>query len=196
MKIIQKLKIILWKPVAATTAAIVLVAIVADLNTAAWAQGRDVGGKRDLDVATFNLYVGADFAPVLTLDPSDPAYFNKLIAGVAAVHGQILQSNFPVRAEALAEQIVQRDPDLVALQEVSLIRRQSPGDLIIGGSTPALDVELDYLAILLNALERHGGHYVVASQVQDTDVEVPLFTGTSFDDVRLTDRRSEEHTSE
>jgi endonuclease/exonuclease/phosphatase family metal-dependent hydrolase len=188
MKTIKALKNIFWKPFAVSTAAIVLVAIVADLNTAAWAQGRDVGGKRDLGVATFNLYVGADFAPVLTLDPSDPAYFNKLIAGVAAVHGQILQSNFPVRAEALAEQIVRRDPDLVALQEVSLIRRQSPGDLIIGGSTPATDVELDYLAILLNALERHGGHYVVASQVQDTDVEVPLFTGTSFDDVRLTDR--------
>jgi endonuclease/exonuclease/phosphatase family metal-dependent hydrolase len=93
-----------------------------------------------------------------------------------------------MRAEALAEQIVRRGPDVVALQEVSLIRRQSPGDLIVRGTTPATDIELDYLAILLSALERHGGHYAVASQVQDTDVEVPLFTGASFDDVRLTDR--------
>jgi len=166
----------------------VLIAIVFGLHPAAWAEGRDIGGKRDIEVATFNLYVGADFVPVLTLDPSDPQYFNKLIAGVAAAHGQILQSNFPVRAEALAEQIVRRDPDLVALQEVSLLRRQSPGDLIVGGATLATDVELDYLAILLDALARHGGRYAVASQVQDTDVEVPLFTGTSFDDVRLTDR--------
>jgi endonuclease/exonuclease/phosphatase family metal-dependent hydrolase len=188
MKTIQALKNILWKRFAVSITAVVLIAIVYGLTPAAWAQGRDVGGKRDLDVATFNLYVGADFAPVLALDPSDPAYFNKLIAGVATVHGQILQSNFPVRAEALAAQIVRRAPDLVSLQEVSLIRRQSPGDLIVGGATPATDIELDYLAILLNALERHGGHYAVASQVQDTDVEVPLFTGASFDDVRLTDR--------
>jgi endonuclease/exonuclease/phosphatase family metal-dependent hydrolase len=188
MKPITAMKNVLWKRFAVSTTAIVLIAIVFSFNTAAWAQGRDIGGKRDFAVATFNLYVGADFTPVLTLDPSDPAYFGKLIAGVAAAHGRILQSNFPVRAEALAEQIVRRDPDLVALQEVSLIRRQSPGDLIAGGTTPATDIELDYLAILLNALERHGGHYAVASQVQDTDVEVPLFTGSSFDDVRLTDR--------
>jgi len=166
----------------------VLIAIVFGLNTSGLAEGREIGGKRDIEVATFNLYVGADFVPLFTLDPSDPQYFNKLIAGVAAVHGQILQSNFPVRAEALAEEIVRRDPDLVALQEVSLLRRQSPGDLIVGGTTLATDVELDYLAILMDALARRGGHYVVASQVQDTDVEVPLFTGTSFDDVRLTDR--------
>jgi endonuclease/exonuclease/phosphatase family metal-dependent hydrolase len=178
MKTIQALK----------TRFIVLIVSFSALTTAAWAQGRDIGGKRDLDVATFNLYVGADFTPLLALDPSDPAYFNKLVAAVATVHGQVLQSNFPARAEALAAEIVRRGPDLVALQEVSLIRRQSPGDLIVGGTTPATDIELDYLAILLSALERHGGHYAVASQVQDTDVEVPLFTGASFDDVRLTDR--------
>jgi endonuclease/exonuclease/phosphatase family metal-dependent hydrolase len=166
----------------------VLIAVIFGLNTPAWAEGRDIGGKRDIDVATFNLYVGADLSPLLALNPSDPQYFSKLIAGVAALHAQVLQSNFPVRAEALAEQIVRRAPDLVALQEVSLIRRQSPGDLIVGGTTRATDVELDYLAILLDALERHGGHYAVASQVQDTDVELPLFTGTSFDDIRLTDR--------
>src|SRR4051812_8881776 len=137
MKTIQTLK----------TTAIVLIAAFSSLITEASAQGRDIGGKRDLDVATFNLYVGADFASILALDPSDPAYFNKLIAGVATAHSQALQSNFPARAEGVAEQIVRRGPDLVALQEVSLIRRQSPGDLIIGGTTPATDVELDYLAI-------------------------------------------------
>jgi len=188
MKTIRALKNVHLMRFSVSTIAFVLIAIAFGFNTSAWAQAPDIGGKRDLGVATFNLYVGADFTPVLTLDPSDPAYFTKLIAGVAAAHGQILQSNFPVRAEALAEQIVQRDPDLVALQEVTLLRRQSPGDRIVGGTTPATDIELDYLAILMRALESHGGHYVVASQVQDTDVEVPLWTGASFDDVRLTDR--------
>jgi len=184
MKTIRALKSVHLKRFSVSTIALVLIAIAFGFNTSAWAQARDIGGKRDLDVATFNLYVGADFTPVLTLDPSDPAFF----ARVAAAHAQILQSNFPLRAEALAEQIVRRDPDLVALQEVALIRRQSPGDRFVGGTIPATDIELDYLAILLRALQSHGGHYVVASQVQDTDVEVPLWTGASFDDVRLTDR--------
>ena len=185
----QRSRTSFWKRIVGSATAIGLITIVFGLVTEASAEGRDgIGGKRDVDVATFNLYVGADFTPILALSPSDPNYFSKLVAGVAAIHAQVLQSNFPARANGLAEQIVRRNPDLVSLQEVSLIRRQSPGDLVVGGSTPATDVELDYLAILLDALERHGGHYAVASQVQDTDVEVPLFTGTGFDDVRLTDR--------
>jgi endonuclease/exonuclease/phosphatase family metal-dependent hydrolase len=178
----------LWGRRSVSRTVVALIAIVFTLNTAAWAQGPQIGGKRGVDVATFNLYVGAEFDQVLALNPSDPEFFPKLVAGVAAIHGQILQSDFPSRADALAEQIVMRLPDLIALQEVSLIRRQSPGDLVVGGTVPATEAELDYLAILLAAIERRGGHYAVASTVQDTDVEVPLFTGEGFDDVRLTDR--------
>src|SRR5262249_26583848 len=148
-----------------------------------------VGGKRAVDVASFNLYIGADLSPVTSLNPADPAYGFKLITGVATVYGHIIASNFPQRADALARQIVERSPDLVGLQEVTLLRRQSPGDVIIGGTIPATRVELDYLAILLAALARHGGHYAVAAVVEDTDVELPLVTGlNTFDDVRLTDR--------
>ena len=181
-------RISLWKRVLVSTVTIALIANAFSLNTAAWAQGRNIGGKRDIVMATYNLYVGGEFGPILALSPSDPQYFPKLVAAVAAVHAQIMQSDFPARADALAEQIVMRLPDLVALQEVSLIRRQPHGDLIFGGTDPATEVERDYLALLLAALERRGGHYAVASQVQDTDVEVPLFTGEDFDDVRLTDR--------
>jgi len=211
MERLEDKRISSWKRSGTSTITVVLLALAFGFSTNAWAEGRNdndnrdfdrdrrddrdhgrgpngAGGKRDIEVATFNLYVGGQFDSVLTLDPTDPDFSSKLIAGVSAIHGQILQSNFPVRADALAQQIVRRDPDLVSLQEVSLIRRQSPGDLVIGGSVPATEVELDYLDILLAALERHGGHYAVASQVQDTDVEVPLFTGASFDDVRLTDR--------
>jgi endonuclease/exonuclease/phosphatase family metal-dependent hydrolase len=92
-------------------------------------------------------------------------------------------------AAASIGEIVARSPDIVALQEVSLLRRQSPGDLIVGGTVEATTVELDYLQILLAALHRYGGHYAVVSQVQNTDVELPLATGPfTFDDVRLTDR--------
>ncbi|HEX4998970.1 MAG TPA: endonuclease/exonuclease/phosphatase family protein [Terriglobia bacterium] len=147
------------------------------------------GGQRDIDIATINLYTGADFGAIATLDPGDPLFGPKLLAAIAEIHGRIVASNFPKRAEALAAEIVERGPDLIALQEVTLLRRQSPGDFVVGGMIPATDVELDYLAILLGALERHGGHYAVVSLVNDIDVEVPLATSfTTFDDVRLTDR--------
>src|SRR4029434_7749188 len=60
---------------------------------------------------------------------------------------------------------------------------------LFGGTVPATGPDLDYLAILLEKLERYGGHYAVVSEIQEVDVEFPLLTSTtSFDDVRLTDR--------
>jgi len=155
----------------------------------AFAEQPGVGGKRDLDVMTVNLYVGADFSPLTTLNPSDPDFGVKFLTGVATIYGRIGASNFPVRASAIAQQVALRGPDVIALQEVTLIRRQSPGDAIAGGQTPATDVVSDYLQILMAALEHQGAHYAVASMSQDLDVEVPLATGPGmFDDLRLTDR--------
>jgi len=171
------------------TVVIAVVAILCGSINLGWSRGQDVGGKRDIGVATVNMYVGADFGAVTTLDPADPNFGAKLLTGVATIYAGIVASDFPRRAGAMAQQIVARGPELVALQEVILIRRQSPGDAIVGGTIPAMHVELDYLAILLDALERRGGHYAVVSQVQDIDVEVPLVTGPlAFDDLRLTDR--------
>jgi endonuclease/exonuclease/phosphatase family metal-dependent hydrolase len=170
------------------TIALGVITFSGGLSTAGWSQGFD-GGKRDINVATINLYVGGDVNPLLSLNPEDPDYVTKLLNAVATIYGHVVFSNFPARADALAQQIVERGPDLVALQEVSLIRRQSPGDLLLGGHVPATDVEIDYLAVLLDALQRHGGHYAVASQVQDSDFEVPLLTSpVTADDIRLTDR--------
>ena len=41
----------------------IIVLIILSLSTAGWSQGRD-GGKREVDVASINLYVGADFTPI------------------------------------------------------------------------------------------------------------------------------------
>jgi len=166
-----------------------IVLILSVLTSAAWAQDATHPGTRQIDVATINLYVGADFSPVLSLDPTDPNYGSQLLAGVATIYSHIQQSKFHVRADALAREIVNRGPDLVALQEVTLIRRQSPGDSIFGGTTPATEPHLDYLDILMKALARHGAHYRVVSEIQDVDVEVPLLTEDfNFVDLRLTDR--------
>lgn len=158
-------------------------------GTPAFAERPGVGGKRDLDVMTANLYVGADFGPLTTLNPADPNFGLKFLTGTATIYGQIGAAKFPVRAAALAREVAVRAPDIIALQEVTLIRHQSPGDAIFGGTSPATGVVADYLGILLAELQHQGAHYTVVSMVQNLDVEVPLATGpASFDDIRLTDR--------
>jgi endonuclease/exonuclease/phosphatase family metal-dependent hydrolase len=162
--------------------AIVPIVVIGSLSTAAWSKDFDIGGPRAVDVATMNLYVGAEIRSLATVSPTELPF------EVARIHAEIITSNFSARAKAIAQQIVARAPDVVGLQEVSLIRRQSPGDLIVHGTTPATNVELDYLTILLDALKQYGGHYAVVLQVQDADVELPMFVNPLFDDVRLTDR--------
>jgi endonuclease/exonuclease/phosphatase family metal-dependent hydrolase len=169
------------------------------LFSAGWAQtapalgGSNGGftppGARDVTILDQNLYVGTEFTPILALDPTDTNYVRNLLMAVAEVYQGIVASDFPTRAQALARQIAATQPDLVALQEVSVIRTQVPGDLLLGGTTPASDVQLDYLAILLANLNRHGAHYAAVAIVTNLDMELPMPTGTPgvFADVRLTD---------
>jgi endonuclease/exonuclease/phosphatase family metal-dependent hydrolase len=148
------------------------------------------GGKRGLDTMTVNLYVGGDAGRVLALNPDDPDYLNHLVATVTGVYYEIVQSQPQVRMEGVADQIAARLPDIVAVQEASLIRNQSPGDLVFGGTNPATNVVFDYLQILVDKLQARGLHYAVASFTDEMDVELPMFnlqTGT-IDDARLTDR--------
>jgi endonuclease/exonuclease/phosphatase family metal-dependent hydrolase len=154
-----------------------------------FAEQSGIGGKRDIDVMTLNLYVGSTFDPLTTLNRSDPNYGMKFLTGVATIYSRILASNFSARADVIAREVARRGPDVIALQEVTQIRHQSPGDAIVGGTVAATDVVLDYLETLLASLEFHGAHYAVAAMSQDLDVEVPLITASgNFDDLRLTDR--------
>jgi hypothetical protein len=142
-------------------------------------------GRDGVIVMTRNVYVGADVDAVLAA--RNPEEVPML---VARTFQQLLSTNSPERAQALAEEIAATRPHLVGLQEISLIRTQSPGDAVAGGTTPAENVLFDYLAILLDALEQRGLHYQVAGKIQNTDVEVPMLVNANppaFDDVRLTD---------
>jgi Endonuclease/Exonuclease/phosphatase family len=138
-----------------------------------------------ITVMTRNVYVGADVDYVLSAqDPSE------IPVRVAEAFQMLQATNFPERAEALANEVFWTRPHLIGLQEISMIRIQSPGDAIVGGTVPATDVVYDYLDIFLAALSAKGLHYSVAGIIQNADVEVPMLVNTNpleFDDVRLTD---------
>lgn len=171
-------------------AGLLLTILLASSAAAAPAAPPGVGGKRGVDTMNANLFIGGGIDRVIALDPTDPAYLSNLVFTVTGVFYEIVASQPETRLQGVADRIAARMPDLVAVQEASLIRNQSPGDLVVGGSTPATNVVYDYLAILLDALKARGAHYAVASCTEEVDVEMPMynFQTETYDDVRLTDR--------
>ena len=172
---------------------VVWLALVAGLLTSvppAQARIDRQNDSRGVDVMQVNLYVGADLAPVAALDPTDTNYVNDLIVTVTDTYNEIVNSDPETRLRGTAHQIFKDKPDIISLQEVSLIQIQSPGDLLLGGNTSATNVVYDYLQILMSQLKKQGVTYTVVSVQNGMDIELPMFNQqtATFDDVRLTDR--------
>jgi len=152
---------------------------LATIAVAACGEGPEITAQ--FTAMTQNVYVGADIEQVLLA--STPQEF---LAAVDSQFKVVVATNFPERAKALAAAITDAEPDIVGLQEISLIRVQSPGDQINGGTELATDTLYDYLGSLLAELAALGANYTVAAKVQNFDLEVTRGNDT-FDDVRLTD---------
>ena len=137
-----------------------------------------------LTVMTYNVYVGADMLPLLGI-----TNLVEVPKAVAGLYDTVVASDFAGRAAGIASTIKVHQPHLIGLQEISLIRTQTPGDRLTGGA-PAEEVVLDFLEILMAALQVEGLNYRVAAKVENFDVEMPMSaTGSllAYDDVRLTD---------
>lgn len=153
-------------------------------STTACGGGSDPNGS-PVVVMTQNVYYGFDVGPLLS--SQNPEEIPVL---AAQAFQQLVATNFPERAAAMAAEIDRKRPHLIGLQEVALIRTQSPGDAAVGGAVPAETVLYDYLEILLAALAARGLDYKVAAKVQNVDVELPMVVQPdplAFDDIRLTD---------
>lgn len=128
---------------------------------------------RDITVMTQNLYVGADVDLVIrALSSPDP---NDDFAALLFALETVGKTDFPARAEAIADQIARARPHAVGLQEVSQINI----DLRPLGVPAA--VSQDFLVMLQDALARRGLQYQVAANV--TNINVSLVSGL----VNLTD---------
>jgi endonuclease/exonuclease/phosphatase family metal-dependent hydrolase len=143
----------------------------------------------DIVVMTRNMYIGAPVEPII-LEP-DP---NQIPIRVAEAWATLLATNFPARARAMADEIAHVRPHLIGLQEVSLLRTQTPSDIITQGNLipNAEDVAFDFLAMLLAELDALGLDYHLGVLIENIDIEVPRFDIGStdpvpFSDVRLTD---------
>ncbi|MDX1675200.1 MAG: hypothetical protein R3314_10440, partial [Longimicrobiales bacterium] len=147
--------------------------------------GSGPGATAEATVMTRNLYLGAD---IFRLTQAQTAEEIPVIA--AEIWAIMQQNDFPARAGALAAEIQATDPDLVGLQEVVLYRTQDPSDYVTGTTTAnATEVFIDFLAVLMDSLSARGLDYTIASQVVNSDTELPAAKSqTEFFDIRMTDR--------
>ena len=156
------------------------------LTASSWGcdSGGDDGPSGEVVVMSQNLYLGGDIFRLV--EEEDP---NRIPLVVADLYANALASDFPARAEAIADAIKAADPHLIGLQEVTTYSTQSPSDYVTGTTTPnATDITVDFLEILLDALDARGLSYRVASRSDNADVELPATTdGRAFFDVRYQD---------
>jgi len=127
-------------------------------------------GARGITVMTRNMYIGADVDVVIqalrTPDPTDD--FPALLQAIATVG----QTAFPLRAEALADEIARNRPHIVGLQEVSEIHINIP--------PLGVAVNQDFLGILMADLNARGLHYTLVGQ--STNLVATPFPGVAVTD--------------
>jgi endonuclease/exonuclease/phosphatase family metal-dependent hydrolase len=130
--------------------------LVIALIVAALAPGQAIAkDKRQLDVMTRNLYLGSSLQPALAA-PSPDAF----VGAVAQIYLTVLLNDFPTRAGAVALEVAKTTPDLIGLQEVSLWETAG------AGAPP----EIDFLQVLLAALEAEGLSYSVAAVSENAKI--------------------------
>ena len=122
-----------------------------------------------LNVMTQNLYVGGDILLPLYVPPED---FEE---AAALVIQQIIATNLPERAKALADEMLAQRPDLIGLQEVYVVR------VCLRIAPTVCPLDQDYLELLLDELNADGPLYREASTVTNitlADLPATLPDGT------------------
>ncbi len=131
---------------------------------------------------TQNLYLGSSLGPALEAKTQE-----EFVAAVARIYATVQYTNFPQRAEAIANEIQEKDPDLIGLQEVT--------KWTTAGVSPPPGY--DFLAILQSDLEARGLDYSVGSIAHNANIgpaplvseTCPVLAGPQFTcSVQLEDR--------
>jgi len=149
---------------------------LAALATGPLASTVAVADDATVRVMTRNLYQGTQFDAVV--NATTPLEF---VLGVTQIYQNILASKPAERAAAVAREIVRERPDLVGLQEATILR--DGGDLAHG--VIATNVVSDLTQLLLDELADRGRPYEVVAVMPGIDAQAPTVLGF---DVRHTYR--------
>jgi endonuclease/exonuclease/phosphatase family metal-dependent hydrolase len=124
----------------------------------------------EVKVMTRNVYLGADLTSAI-----EAKGVSAFVAATGEILRQVTANDFPVRAKGLAKEIIEKDPDLVGLQEVAEWRTGPPSlETLLGGSEPhAETVRYDYLTELLKELNKGKARYKAVVVNPEFDFEAP-----------------------
>jgi endonuclease/exonuclease/phosphatase family metal-dependent hydrolase len=129
----------------------------------------------DVTVMTRNLYLGADLTPAIVA-PNLKAF----VAATGKILRDVTHNDFPTRAEGLADEILEKEPDLVGLQEVALWRTAPVNFGVLTGGPSATTVRYDYLQELMDELNAGGTEYEVVIVQNEFDLEAPADEDNEF----------------
>jgi endonuclease/exonuclease/phosphatase family metal-dependent hydrolase len=115
---------------------------------------------------------------VMTLNMDEGTRFEELaaartlpefLAAVSVTYQNILATKPAERAAAMARRIAFERPDLLGVQEASVLR--------VGDAAPAMTVKSDLLAALVDELGKLGHRYAIVAVVPGLDAEAPSTLG-------------------
>ena len=131
--------------------------------------GKAATPRAAFDVATYNIYLGADLNPLF-----GAADFVDLVGRAGQVYAAMEATDFPERAEAIADLLVEESPDVVGLQEVA-IWATAPGT--IASPTAPFTVTYDFLDTLLDELAERGLPYEEVATNRNFTGTLPISLG-------------------
>lgn len=117
--------------------------------------------KRVVKVMTQNMDAGTDLLFFFVTDP---------VSAAKLTYEELLAANFHGRAELLADQIVNQQPYLISLQEVTLWQT-----IAANGKAEVL---ADQLNLIIEALAARHQHYKIVATQNLTDITAPLGDGS------------------
>ncbi len=163
-----------WRVVLGGVAAAALVAGLGVAPGVASGAPRPVSAVT-VDVGAYNVYLGADLTPLF-----GATSLPDLISRASGIYAEMERTDFPQRAEMIAELVAEDAPDVLGLNEVALWETapwtlvQTPAGplpVVTGPYTTTFDFE----QILLDALAAEGEPYtVVATNTNFTSATIPI----------------------
>src|SRR3954467_14286277 len=140
--------------------------VVAMFARAAHARGIQASPAK-VKVMSRNLYLGADLTPA-TQATSIP----ELVDAAGQILNQVDENKFQIRAKGLATEILNKQPDLVGLQEAALWR-DDPCDVNpIPPSATHVRKGGDFLGLLLDNLNKSGNNYRLVVAEPEFDFQI------------------------
>lgn len=124
-----------------------------------------------LSVYTQNLFLGGDTGPLFELDLTDPSAIGDVIVATNVFYGQVTASDIPERAAEFVNELGERGPDVVALQE-AVGYATGLLDPATGAFTPT-GAGPDLLVQVLEEISARGLPYSVAAMQPTTAIALP-----------------------